>query len=142
VLRPGLGELTLRGSWTAALAEEAKARPARSWKSLMTIAGRKRDAQGNLLPLQSYDETIRRGMAFILKDHPAWFKGPPATLLDEKGQVQPAWVYYSNLQHDGTPFANSVDRFVSYPAFHTRWQSELFSRTGAIRVTRVLFARP
>jgi len=113
-----LGVLTLRGSWTAALAEEAKAQPARSWKSLMTIAGPKRDAQGNLLPLQSYDETIRRGMAFILKDHPAWFKGPPATLLDEKGQAQPAWVYYSNLQHDGTPFANSVDRFVSYPAFH------------------------
>jgi rhamnogalacturonyl hydrolase YesR len=28
------------------------------------------------------------------------------------------WVYYSNLQHDGTPFPNSIDRFVSYPAFH------------------------
>ena len=36
------------------------------WKSTITIAKTKRDAQGNLLPLQSYDETIRRGMAFLL----------------------------------------------------------------------------
>jgi uncharacterized protein YyaL (SSP411 family) len=28
------------------------------------------------------------------------------------------WVYYSNLQHDGSPWPDSVDRFVSYPAFH------------------------
>jgi hypothetical protein len=28
------------------------------------------------------------------------------------------WVYYSNLQQDGTPFAGAVDGFVSYPAFH------------------------
>lgn len=28
------------------------------------------------------------------------------------------WVYYSNLQHNGAPFPGSVDRFVSYPAFH------------------------
>ena len=88
------------------------------WKSMMTVAERKRDAQGQLLPLQSYDETIRRGMAFLLKDHLKWFKGPPETLLDEKGQTQMPWVYYSNLQHDGTPFPNAVDRFVSYPAFH------------------------
>jgi len=88
------------------------------WKPLITIADSKRDAQGNLLPLQSYDETIRRGMAFLLKDHLKWFKGAPATLLDEKGQTQMPWVYYSNLQQDGTPFPESVDRFVSYPAFH------------------------
>jgi len=88
------------------------------WKSMITIAERKRDAQGNLLPLQSYDETIRRGMAFILKDHLKWFKGPAATLLDEKGHTQMPWVYYSNLQHNGSPFPSSVDRFVSYPAFH------------------------
>ena len=47
------------------------------WKPMMTIADRKHDAQGSLLPLQSYDETIRRGMAFLLKDHLKWFKGPP-----------------------------------------------------------------
>lgn len=88
------------------------------WKSMITIAEKKRDAQGNLLPLQSYDETIRRGMAFILEDHLKWFKGPAATLLDEKGHTQMPWVYYSNLQHNGSPFSSSVDRFVSYPAFH------------------------
>ena len=88
------------------------------WKSMMTIAETKRDAQGALLPLQSYDETIRRGMDFLLKDHLKWFKGLPDTLLDEQGHSQLPWVYYSNLQHDGTPFPKSVDRFVSYPAFH------------------------
>ncbi|MEY4243747.1 MAG: hypothetical protein RLZZ245_1332, partial [Verrucomicrobiota bacterium] len=31
------------------------------WKPLMTIAPVKRDAKGDLLPLQSYNETIRRG---------------------------------------------------------------------------------
>ena len=88
------------------------------WNPLMTIADRKHSAQGSLLPLQSYDETIRRGMDFLLSDHIKWFKGPADTLLDEKGQTQMPWVYYSNLQHDGTPFEKSADRFVSYPAFH------------------------
>jgi len=90
----------------------------RDWKSTITVADPNRDEQGNLLPLQSYDETIRRGMAFLLKDHLKWFKGPAATLLDEKGHTQMPWVYYSNLQHNGAPFPRSVDRFVSYPAFH------------------------
>ena len=88
------------------------------WKSMITIAERQRDEQGNLLPLQSYDETIRRGMAFILNDHLKWFKGTSETLVDEKGKTQMPWVYYSNLQHNGAPFPRSVDRFVSYPAFH------------------------
>jgi len=88
------------------------------WKSMMTVAERKRDADGSLLPLQSYDETIRRGMDFLLKDHLKWFKGTPETLVDEKGQAQMPWVYYSNLQQNGAPFSRSVDRFVSYPAFH------------------------
>ena len=88
------------------------------WKPLMTIAERKRDSQGALLPLQSYDETFRRGMAFLQDDHLKWFKGPPASLVDENGHTQMPWVYYSNLQHNGAPFTSSVDRFVSYPAFH------------------------
>ncbi|MCK5866629.1 MAG: hypothetical protein KAG87_15825, partial [Marinobacter adhaerens] len=67
---------------------------------------------------QSYDETIRRGMEFLLTDHLLWFKGPPTTLLDEQGNTRMPWAHYSNLQQDGTPFASSVDRFVSYPAFH------------------------
>jgi lysophospholipase L1-like esterase len=88
------------------------------WRKMMTIAERKRDAQGGLLPLQSYEETIRRGMDFLLKDHLTWFKGAEETLLDEKGRTQMPWVYYSKLQQNGAPFSRSVDRFVSYPAFH------------------------
>jgi hypothetical protein len=108
--------------WTRLHAEE-RAIPGATgigaqWKTMMTVAEPKRDAHGKLLPLQSYDETIRRGMSFLLNDHLKWFKGPPETLLDEKGQTQMPWVYYSNLQQDGTPFPRSVDRFVSYPAFH------------------------
>ena len=89
-----------------------------NWKSLITIAERKRDVQGDLLPLQSYDETIRRGMTFLLEDHLKWFKGSASTLVDENGRTHMPWVYYSNLRHNGAPFPNSVDRFVSYPAFH------------------------
>ncbi len=87
------------------------------WRQMMTVAPRKRDAEGKLLPLQSYDETIRRGMSFILDDHLKWFKATD-TLLDENGTVQMPWVYYSNVQQNGVPFPRSVDRFVSYPAFH------------------------
>ena len=57
------------------------------WKSTMVIAERQRDAEGKLLPLQSHEETIRRGMSFLLDDHMKWFKGPPESLLDEKGQT-------------------------------------------------------
>lgn len=88
------------------------------WRSSITVAQRQRDRDGNLLPLQPYENTIQRGMSFILDDHLKWFKGPPDSLLDEKGNTQKPWVYYSNLQHNGTPFRDSVDRFVSYPAFH------------------------
>jgi hypothetical protein len=89
-----------------------------NWRKMMTVAEVKRDTQGKLLPLQPYDETIRRGMSFLLDDHLKWSKGPAESLLDEKGRTQMPWVYYSNLQHDGSPFPGSVDRFVSYPAFH------------------------
>ncbi len=88
------------------------------WGKMMTIADRKRDARDNLLPLQSYDETIRRGISFLLVDHLKWFKGPAEILVDENGRTQMPWVYYSNLQHNGAPFPRSIDRFVSYPAFH------------------------
>ena len=101
----------------AAILTENRTAPA-DWKSMITIAERKRNEQGNLLPLQSYDETIRRGMSFLLDDHLKWFKGPAETISDEKGRTQMPWVYYSNLQHNGAPFPNSIDRFVSYPAFH------------------------
>jgi glycerophosphoryl diester phosphodiesterase len=95
------------------------------WKPLMTVAPVKRGSAGQLLPLQSYDETIRRGMSFLLDEHFKWFKGPVDSITDENGKEQRPWVYYSNLQHNGAPFPNAVDRFVSYPAFH----HALFIRT-------------
>ena len=85
---------------------------------MMTVAEVRRDTRGKLLPLQSYDEMIRRGMSFLLDDHLKWFKGPEETITDENGHVQMPWVYYSNVQHNGAPFPDSIDRFVSYPAFH------------------------
>lgn len=88
------------------------------WKTMMTVAPVKRDAHGRLLALQSYDETIRRGMTFLLADHLKWFKGSKESITDETGNLQMPWVYYSNLQQNGSPFPHSVDRFVSYPAFH------------------------
>ncbi|MDB4259556.1 hypothetical protein N9821_00235 [Akkermansiaceae bacterium] len=100
------------------LAADKNAAKPIDWREIMTIAEVRRDAEGKLLPLQSYDETIKRGMSFILDDHLAWFKGPTATITDEAGKVQMPWVYYSNLQHNGAPFPNSIDRHVSYPAFH------------------------
>ncbi|MCP4452524.1 MAG: hypothetical protein GY809_13775 [Planctomycetes bacterium] len=85
---------------------------------MMTVAEVRRDTSGKLWPLQSYDETIRRGMSLLMDDHLTWFKGPEETITDENGHVQMPWVYYSNVQHNGAPFPNSIDRFVSYPAFH------------------------
>jgi rhamnogalacturonyl hydrolase YesR len=100
--------------------EEAEFNPFGSydWESNMVIADQKRDDSGKLLPLQSYDETIRRGMSFLLDDHLDWFKGSKENLKDEDGNVQMPWVYYSNVQHNGEPFPSSIDRFVSYPALH------------------------
>ena len=98
------------------------------WKSTMVIAERQRDAAGQLLPLQSHAETVRRGMQFLLDDHAKWFKGPPESLVDEQGVIQMPWVYYSNLQHNGAPFTSSVDRFVSYPAFHHALMIKTFIR--------------
>jgi len=74
------------------------------WKKNMIIADRKRDAAGMLLPLHSYDKTICSGMSFLLENQLKWFKGPGESLIDEKGQTQMPWVYYSILQHDDFRF--------------------------------------
>lgn len=95
----------------------AKSMPLYNWRKNMVVAPRKRDDGGKLLPLQSYDETIKRGMSFMLDDHLKWFKAVD-TLRDENGKTQMPWVYYSNVQHNGAPFPRAVDRFTSYPAFH------------------------
>ncbi|MFZ9935820.1 MAG: hypothetical protein ACO3JG_02040 [Luteolibacter sp.] len=121
-----LGRSLAVGLFLMVVAVPGRSAGAADWKSLMTVAEVKRDEQGKLLPLQSYEETIRRGMAFLLDGHLKWFKGPPETLTDENGQTQMPWVYYSNLQHDGTPFPGSIDRFVSYPAFHHSLLIETF----------------
>lgn len=88
------------------------------WEANMVIADRRRDEAGLLLPLQSYEETIERGVSFLLDDHLDWFKGSKDILVDENGQSQMPWLYYSNVQHNGEPFPKSIDRFTSYPAFH------------------------
>ncbi|MFN5422491.1 MAG: hypothetical protein ACK5AO_04425 [bacterium] len=88
------------------------------WQKHMVIAKPAYNDQGNLLSLQSYEETVRRGISFLFDDHVKWFKGSKDNLKDEKGKAQMPWVYFSNLQHNGIPFPASVDRFVSYPAFH------------------------
>ena len=56
-------------------------------KNMMTVSPVKRDAHGRLLALQSYDETIRRGMTFLLTDHLKWFKGPKESITDETGKI-------------------------------------------------------
>jgi len=88
------------------------------WEKNMVIADRKHDDAGRLLPLQSYEETVRCGMSFLLDDHLDWFKGSKDILIDENGVNQMPWLYYSNMQHNGEPFPKSIDRFTSYPAFH------------------------
>lgn len=88
------------------------------WQKHMVVARPKYNTEGHLLPLQSYEETISRGISFLFIDHMNWFKGTKDNLTDEKRKIQMPWVYYSNLQHNGEPFPASVDRFVSYPAFH------------------------
>ena len=55
------------------------------WRPMITIAETKRNEQGKLLPLQSYDETIRRGMAFLLKDHLKWLLNGPIKTRDFRG---------------------------------------------------------
>ncbi|MFN4999569.1 MAG: hypothetical protein ACK5GK_00005, partial [Akkermansiaceae bacterium] len=118
-----LTAIVLSSNATVSAAEPAA--PPVDWQKMMTIAEVKRDEHGKLLPPQSYDETIRRGMSFLLDDHLKWFKGSPELLVDEQGHTQMPWMYYSNLQHNGAPFTSSVDRIVSYPAFH----HALFIRT-------------
>ena len=116
-----LSSLTLAAfglSSFATVSAAERTAPPLDWRKMMTVAKVKRDEHGKLLLLQSYDETIRRGMSFLLDDHMKWFKGSAESLLDEKSRTQMPWVYYSNLQHNGAPFTKSVDRFLSYPAFH------------------------
>ena len=83
-----------------------------------TTASVKRDPKGELLPLPSYDESIRRGMSLILDNHILWFKVPVDSIVDEKGPVQVPLVNDWNVQHNGAPFPKPVDRYISYQAFH------------------------
>lgn len=91
----------------------------------MTFAPAQRDTAGRLLPLQSYDETVRRAMHFITDTLPGWFLGDKQTLLDENGVKRPVYFFYSNLMYNGDVSKSDLDHFVSYPAFH----HSLFIRT-------------
>ena len=94
-------------------------------KNYMTFSPARRDSAGRLQPLQSYDETVRRAMDFVVAGLPGWFRGDRRTLLDERGIERPVYFYYSNLMYSGEVSKSEVDRFVSYPAFH----HSLFIRT-------------
>lgn len=94
-------------------------------KQYMTFAPAQRDEGGELLPLQSYDETVRRSMNFVTNVLPGWFRGDKSTLLDEQGVERPVYFYYSNLMYSGEVSKSDMDHFVSYPAFH----HSLFIRT-------------
>lgn len=97
--------------------EELHARQMHEQINYMIFAPAKRDTNGQLLPLQSYGETIKRAMNFFV-NMDSWFKGDPKTLLDENGIKRPVYFYYSNLAYNGEVFRECVDSYVSYPAFH------------------------
>ena len=107
---------------------EAHAQHIKEQIHMMTFAPAKHDDKGQLLPLQSYDETIDRSMAFIFDSLNTWFKGDPKTLFDEDGNKKPVYFYYANLTMDGQPFRGAPDNYVSYPAFHHAAYIEAFIR--------------
>ena len=73
----------------------------------------KHDQDGNLLPLQSYAETLEKSMDFIIQDD--FYKDDPKNLIDTKGIKRPAYFFYGELTPQGMQFENY---FTSYPAFH------------------------
>ena len=80
-------------------------------------ASPKHDEKGKLLRLQSYGETIDRGMKFILEDQVTWAKGN--TITDEEGKIRPPYFFYC-LAHDGQVdgVGHPLNRNTAYPAFH------------------------
>jgi hypothetical protein len=81
-------------------------------------ANPKHDEKGNLLPLQSYGETIKRGMNFILEDQTSWAKGNKITT--EEGKIRPPYFFYclafdGQLDGAGSSWTNCN---TAYPAFH------------------------
>ena len=94
-------------------------------RNYMVFAPAQLDSAGRLVPLQSYDETVRKAMNFITDVLPDWFKGDKNTLRDENGIERPVYFYYSNLMYNGEVSKSDMDHFVSYPAFH----HSLFIRT-------------
>ena len=81
--------------------------------------------KGELLPLQSYTETIERSMDFVVHSD-RWVVVDPNTLKDGNGVSHPPYYYYSFfLNDDGTQRRNS---YVSYPAFHHSLYIKAFLR--------------
>lgn len=77
----------------------------------------KHDPAGNLLPLQSYGETIRRGMKFLLEDQNTWAKGN--SIKDEDGRLRPPYFFYCVAFNGNGQLEDGVDegwRGTAYPA--------------------------
>ncbi len=77
------------------------------------------DPEGNLLPLQSYGETIQRGMKFLLEDQENWAKGN--TIKDEEGRLRPPYFFYAVTFNGNGQLEEGIDegwRQTAYPAGH------------------------
>jgi hypothetical protein len=85
----------------------------------------KHDEKGNLLPLQSYGETIQRGMKFLLVDQATWAKGNKIT--DDEGKIRPPYFFHSVATLNGSlDTVVSINKQVSYPAGFYAWYIESF----------------
>lgn len=83
------------------------------------------NSKGELIPLQSYEQTVVRSMNFVTTSE-NWVKTDSLTLKDEKGVKRPVYFFYSFfLNDDGTQRRNS---YVSYPAFHHSLYIKAFMR--------------
>ena len=92
--------------------------------NLLSIAqtpAAKHDQDGNLLPLQSYAETLDKSMNFINRDD--FYKDDPNNLIDKNGIKRPAYFFYGELTPQGMQFENY---FTSYPAFHHSLYIQIF----------------
>lgn len=78
----------------------------------------KHDKDGNLIPNETYGETIKRGMKFLLEDQTTWAKGN--NIKDDEGKIQPPYFFYCVAFNGNGQLENGVSdthRGTAYPAF-------------------------
>ncbi|WP_144413709.1 hypothetical protein [Kiritimatiella glycovorans] len=75
----------------------------------------KHDAQGRLLPHQSYHRFIKRGMDFVLYGQDEFFQGD--LMKDESGRELPPYYSYAKCRGVGVPYGSLSGQAV-YPGFH------------------------